>query len=317
MNLSESKMNKSSDKNTKTLTIVSVTGHQDYAQGSAYAIERSYEELQKKLPVENLKCLLISPERPEHLEDYVQHIRCKPFSYLEYNLFILYALGDIIDTDFVLVVQNDGFVVNADNWKDEFFDYDFIGAPLYCMYEYLDDGSLKQYNNEQCDPFYENMPKHFFEGQNGGFSLRSKQLLKLPRELNVRFPFPIPEPLIINDGTINISYSSKSHYEDIILTVLIRKQLIEHNIKFAPPEISTYFACESSIIQHKRNVLLSDVLGCHSFGHLVLTAKNKVFMQKKVNFVGEDIATNSWCNWLLASKLSIDVPRHFLEKNND
>ncbi len=306
-------MNKSSDKHTKTLTIVSVTGHQAYAQGSAYAIERSYEELQKKLPVENLKCVLISPERPEHLESYVQHIRCKPFSYLEYNLFILYALGDLIDTDFALVVQNDGFVVNGDNWKDEFFNYDFIGAPLYCMYEYLEDGSLKQYNNEQCDPFYENMPEHFFEGQNGGFSLRSKRILKLPRELKIRFPFPIPEPLSMGEK-ISLDYTtSRSHYEDIVLTVLTRKQLISHNIKFAPPEISTYFACESSTIQHKRNVLLSDVLGCHSFGHLVLTAKNKVFMQKKVNFLNGNIATNTWCRWLLSSGFSIDVPKPFLE----
>ncbi|QBQ63918.1 hypothetical protein EXH44_06565 [Actinobacillus indolicus] len=310
-------MNKSSDKNTKTLTIVSVTGHQAYAQGSAYAIERSYEELQKKLPVENLKCVLISPERPEHLEAYVQHIRCKPFSYLEYNLFILYALGDLIDTDFALVVQNDGFVVNGDNWKDEFFNYDFIGAPLYCMYEYLEDGSLKQYNNEQCDPFYENMPEHVFEGQNGGFSLRSKRILKLPRELKIKFPFPIPEPISVGEE-VSLDYtSSKSHYEDIVLTVLFRKQLLQKDIKFAPPKISTYFACESANIHSKRKIPLTEILGCHTFGYLVLKAKNTVYMQKKVKFRDDNIATNSWCNWLLASKLSIDVPRHFLEKNND
>ncbi len=300
----------------KTLTIVSVTGHQDYAQGSAYAIERSYEELQKKLPVENLKCLLISPERPEHLEDYVQHISCKPFSYLEYNLFILYTLDDLIDTDFALVVQNDGFVVNGDNWKDEFFNYDFIGAPLCCMYEYLDDGSLKQYNNEQCDPFYENMPKHFFEGQNGGFSLRSKKILTLPRKLKLQVSFPVPETLLVNQN-ISLNYTTKDHYEDVVLTVLARKGLEKHGVIFAPPHVSTYFSSETTTIQRKRKVPLTEVLGCHTFGYLVLTSKNKVYMQKKVNFVGEDIATNSWCNWLLASKLSIDVPRHFLEKNND
>ncbi|MDY4479470.1 MAG: DUF5672 family protein [[Pasteurella] aerogenes] len=296
----------------KTITIVSVTGDQDYAQGSVYSIERSYEELQKKLPVENLKCLLISPEKPKHIADYVQHIRCKPFSYLEYNLFILYALGDLIETDFALVVQNDGFVVNGNNWKDEFFDYDFIGAPLHCMFEYLKDGSLKQYHNEQCNPFYKNMPAHFFEGQNGGFSLRSQRLLKLLRELNIKIQFPIPEPLSKGEN-ISLNYTSKSHNEDIVLTILIRKQLSENNIKFAPPEISTYFACESAGIHHQRQILLSDVLGCHTFGYLILTEKNKVYMQKKINFIQGDIATNSWCKWLLTSGFSIDVPRQFLE----
>ncbi|AUI66943.1 MULTISPECIES: DUF5672 family protein [Glaesserella] len=306
-------MHQFSENRSNTITIVSVTGHQEYAQGSAYAIERSYEELQKKLPKENLKCLLVSPERPAHLEEYVEHISCQPFSYLEYNLFLLYSLGDIIDTDFALVVQNDGFVVDGHNWRNEFFDYDFIGAPLRCMYERLNDGSFKEYNNEQCDPFYENMPSNFFEGQNGGFSLRSKKLLKLPRELDIKIPFPIPDTILAKQD-IRLEYTSnKIHNEDVVLTMYIRQLLIEHGIKFAPPIIACYFASESTIVHAKRNIPLEDVLGCHTFGYLILTDKNKVFMKKKVNFIENNVATNSWCAWFFNANMSIDVPQKFLE----
>ena len=45
-----------------------------------------------------------------------------------YSRFVIKELGHYIDTDFVLLVQWDGFVVNADAWSDEFLDYDYIGA---------------------------------------------------------------------------------------------------------------------------------------------------------------------------------------------
>jgi len=69
-----------------------------------------------------------------------------------YSNFILRELSAWIETDFVLVIQWDGFVVNAASWTDAFFDNDYIGSLW-----------------------------HNFEGQravgNGGFSLRSRRLL--------------------------------------------------------------------------------------------------------------------------------------------
>jgi hypothetical protein len=69
-----------------------------------------------------------------------------------YSQFVVKALGRHIDTPHALLIQWDGFVVNAGAWTDEFLDYDYIGA---------------RWGWEQ-------------EGQsvgNGGFSLRSKRLL--------------------------------------------------------------------------------------------------------------------------------------------
>ena len=46
----------------------------------------------------------------------------------EYNNFML-KIGEYIESDFALVVQDDGHIVNPNNWSDEFLAYDYIGAP--------------------------------------------------------------------------------------------------------------------------------------------------------------------------------------------
>jgi len=71
----------------------------------------------------------------------------------DYSKFILKDLNRYIQTDFVLLIQYDGFVVNADAWFDEFLQYDYIGAKWHWYKDGLNVG-------------------------NGGFSLRSKKLLE-------------------------------------------------------------------------------------------------------------------------------------------
>lgn len=66
---------------------------------------------------------------------------------------MIYRLNDYIDTDFVLVVQYDGFILNPDAWTDDYLKYDYIGAPWW-----ENDGWIVG---------------------NGGFSLRSKKLLEI------------------------------------------------------------------------------------------------------------------------------------------
>jgi len=74
-------------------------------------------------------------------------------SLTEYSKFMIYRLNDYIDTDFVLVVQYDGFILNPDAWTDDYLKYDYIGAPWW-----ENDGWIVG---------------------NGGFSLRSKKLLEI------------------------------------------------------------------------------------------------------------------------------------------
>lgn len=69
-----------------------------------------------------------------------------------YSHFCLKELPKYIKTDFCLVVQHDGFIINPDMWSDKFMEYDYIGAPW---------------------------PDNFINRVgNGGFSLRSKKFLQ-------------------------------------------------------------------------------------------------------------------------------------------
>jgi len=69
----------------------------------------------------------------------------------EYSNFVIKNLSDYVNTDFVLITQWDGYVVDSSKWTDEFFGCDYIGAPWP-----WEDGLVG----------------------NGGFSLRSKKLLE-------------------------------------------------------------------------------------------------------------------------------------------
>ena len=69
-----------------------------------------------------------------------------------YSQFVLKQLGAYINTDYALVVQWDGFIIDGNAWADEFWNYDYIGA---------------KWPHLQGD----------FRVGNGGFSLRSKRLL--------------------------------------------------------------------------------------------------------------------------------------------
>jgi len=58
----------------------------------------------------------------------VDIIACNALNYEQYNHFIVYELWKYIDTNFALLVQDDGYVVNPYQWNDEFLKYDYIGA---------------------------------------------------------------------------------------------------------------------------------------------------------------------------------------------
>jgi len=70
----------------------------------------------------------------------------------EYSRFLIKDLNQFIKTEFVLIVQWDGYVICPQCWTNEFLNYDYIGA----KWPWYDEG---------------------FNMGNGGFSLRSKKLL--------------------------------------------------------------------------------------------------------------------------------------------
>lgn len=300
---------------SKTITIISVTGSQEYAQGSAYAIMRSYTELQKKLPVETLKCVLVSPQKPEICPDYITHIPCQPFGYFEYSYFIIFCLDQLVESDYALVVQDDGFVINGDNWRDEFFDYDYIGAPLNGFFN-LDpnNGTAQLYG---AGYFEENPtnPERFIESQNGGFSLRSKRFLALPRKMNLSWEVLPPKPF--KTAPLKFDYDILLHHEDLFLTVKKRSQMEKMGIKFAPNSVAAYFAVESFVVPQKLKTKMSEIMGIHTISCLSLIGTNEVVMKKKLNMHKGDPKTNSLTRFMLACGFSIKMPAEYYLEGRD
>jgi hypothetical protein len=133
----------------------------------------------------------------------------------DYSYNMIYKLGDYINTDYALIIQADGFVVNSESWRDEFLDYDYIGAPF----------ALPR------DSFsYRDVNGNIFRVGNGGFSLRSKKLINLPVELGLEWkPF---------HGYYN---------EDGFICAMNRHIYEENGCKFAPLDVAKYFSHEAVI----------------------------------------------------------------------
>jgi len=90
----------------------------------------------------------------------------------DYNRIILSELYSATTTDFVLVAQWDGFVVNSGAWNDAFYNYDYIGA------RWANQGTGRDIGN-------------------GGFSFRSRRLLSVVASAAHSRPNGMAEDLFI------------------------------------------------------------------------------------------------------------------------
>jgi len=128
----------------------------------------------------------------------------------EYSNFLIKDLYKYIETDFILVVQNDGMAINKNSWSDNFLDYDYIGAP-----------------------WPESKDINFSGVGNGGFSLRSIKLLyELQNDIIVYDPKQIPKV-----GWDNYS-------EDHVICITYGDYLRSRNIKFADTSLAHTFSHE-------------------------------------------------------------------------
>jgi hypothetical protein len=153
-----------------------------------------------------------------------QKIIGAPLDYQAYSEFVMYSLHNYIDTEYALIVQHDGWALNAKNWNDDWFNYDYIGGPSHAalmpngefstLYQWCMDG--KDY-------------KDALIVQNGGFSLRSKKFLEAPSKHGImRRNFP--EAMLNN--------------EDVQLGCFLRPAMENVGIKYAPLEVAKYFSFE-------------------------------------------------------------------------
>lgn len=152
---------------------------------------------------------LLSPVKPE-LPDFITYV---PIRYLadthDYCGFMVAELGEFVEARFCLSIHWDGFIIRPEKWNPRFLDYDYIGAPW--PPEWKD-------RNVRVG--------------NGGFSLRSKRLLELGKDLDFS--------------------QSTSGLEDNFLCIEQRDFLLSKGIKYAPPEIAVQFSWENPVPEGQR-----------------------------------------------------------------
>ena len=140
----------------------------------------------------------------------------------EYGKYVQFKLWKHIQTDFVLIVQADGWVLNGRRWEEAFMGYDYIGAPWpISQTAYIDPQGVHQ------------------RVGNGGFSLRSFKLLKLGEELD-----------LIWDVTRHSEFkhfNAKPLAEDGNICIHNRKRYESAGCRFAPLEIAARFSRELPI----------------------------------------------------------------------
>lgn len=125
----------------------------------------------------------------------------------EYSEFMFKKINNYVNTEFVLIIQHDGFILNPSAWDDKYLKYDYVGAPLW-----VEDKLVVG---------------------NGGFSLRSKKLLELLQK---------DENICIEKN----SSHKYGENEDWIISVIKRDYLENQGIKFAPVEIAHKFSFEKN-----------------------------------------------------------------------
>ncbi len=121
-----------------------------------------------------------------------------------YSSFVVKQLNTYVTTPFALIMQYDGFILNPDAWRDDYLDYDYIGAPW-------------------------SEPEGYIVG-NGGFSLRSKRLLELLQN----------DDTIVDPTTLDPPDAP----EDWYICVMIREYLEARGVRFAPVDLAKQFSFE-------------------------------------------------------------------------
>ena len=183
-----------------TISSVNITGHLKALQYSSRYI--NFGEV-----------LLLSDTDNDESSLYGSHIKHKKINKLssksDYSKFVVYELYKYINTEFCLIIQADGFVINPHLWQNQFLQYDYIGAPWPDFYKDFDGNNIRV--------------------GNGGFSLRSKKLLEVPLHENFELHW---DALTQDSEDTNICAWRKDYY-------------LRQGIKFAPLDVAKYFAHEN------------------------------------------------------------------------
>lgn len=171
------------------------------------AMRKSYNQ---PLPFKFARKILFTHEDIE-LPD-IEVIKINKLDYKQYNEFVAMDLWKWIGSEYVLLVQNDGYIKDGKLWDDNFLNYDYIGAPWPPGLHFTSDGTEVRVGN-------------------GGFSFRSIELLRAPTSLKLQFS----------------DYGTGFWHEDGFLCNHNRKLLESCGLRFAPVDVAAKFSTELTV----------------------------------------------------------------------
>ena len=159
--------------------------------------------------------VLITHKKPLYLPGTIRYSHTGKLTTIDdFNYKMLYELGDHIHTEYAMIVHYDGFIVHPECFRDEFLEYDYIGAPWpdpHDDYTYRDiNGTLQRVGNS--------------------VGIRSKRLIDYPKKAGI--PFEADHGFFHEDGFICVK----------------NRHLFEQaGMKIAPLEVARYFSHETMI----------------------------------------------------------------------
>ena len=160
------------------------------------------EHCKSLVPFRHVELISSLPGEYEHLVPISPTILSSTDPLSKYSEFCLRELYKYFDTSHCLIVQYDGWVVNFAAWQDEWLAYDYVG----CQTIWTEPGEQGK-------------------GGNGGFSLRSRALLKAASQ-----------------------FVTNSHPEDQVLSMAppggMRDMFERMGFCFAPAEVQRKFGLE-------------------------------------------------------------------------
>lgn len=136
----------------------------------------------------------------------------------DWNYKIIYELHNYVDTPYCFLFHADGYPIHADLWRQEFLDYDYIGAPW----------PLPK------DSYSYRTPTGEIVRVGNSVSIRSRKLLEMPSRLHLEWR----------------SYYGNTN-EDGFLCVHNKSILEDNGIRFAPLEVAKLFSKEHEIEENK------------------------------------------------------------------
>ena len=199
---------------------------------SATSTEMDQAQISMKISLQNIEfgaAKLLCTSAPKQKYPDIEYVSIPPLNSVDdYNEIIFQDLHKYFETSHCLIVQSDSFVVNSSLWKEEFLQFDYIGAPWS--------------NKIQINP---NLVLHLEKNTvgNGGFSLRSHKLAKTTAKIDFN----------------SLKFPLKS--EDIIICHYLYKKMLNNGIRFAPPELAAQFSMEN--VNHLHGQDVNSVFGFH------------------------------------------------------